>query len=93
METTQDAVAILRLMVAPYGNRIEAKALVHAIEELTRRQTLPAENEKIRASRDKWREVAEQFVDGLTKNDDKILSGAVKAYTKLIKAPANAPAQ
>jgi hypothetical protein len=92
METTQDAVAILRLMVAPYGSRIEAKALVHAIEELTKRQTLPAENEKIRASRDRWREVAEQFVDGLTK-DDKALAGAVKAYTKLIKVPADAAAQ
>ena len=93
METTQDAVAILRLMVAPYGNRIEAKALVHAIEELTRRQTLPAENEKIRASRDRWREVAEQLIDGLRQNDDKVLAGAVKNYSKLIKTPANAPAQ
>jgi hypothetical protein len=37
--------------------------------------------------------VAEQFVDGLTKNDDKALAGAVKAYTKLIKVPADAPAQ
>ncbi len=85
METTQDAIAILRLMIAPYGSRIEAKALVHAIEELSRRQTLPAENDKIRASRDRWREVAEQFVDGLTKDDDKALAAAVKAYTKLIK--------
>jgi hypothetical protein len=93
METTQDCIAILRLMVAPYGSRIEAKALVHAIEELSRRQTLPAENERIRASRDQWREVAEQFVDGLSKDDDKILAGAVKAYTKLIKVPADAPAQ
>ena len=93
MEATQDAVAILRLMVAPYGNRIEAKALVHAIEELTRRQTLPAENEKIRASRDRWREVAEQLIDGLRQNDDKVLAGAVKNYSKLIKALANAPAQ
>jgi hypothetical protein len=87
METTQDCIAILRLMVAPYGSRIEAKALIHAIEELSKRQTLPAENEKIRASRDKWREVTEQFVEGLSANDDKILSGAIKAYTKLIKVP------
>ncbi len=93
METTQDAVAILRLMVAPYGSRIEAKALVHAIEELTKRQTLPAENEKIRASRDRWREVAEQLIDGLRQNDDKVLAGAVKNYSKLIKGSANAPAQ
>ena len=92
METTQDAVAILRLMVAPYGSRIEAKALVHAIEELTKRQTLPAENEKIRASRDRWREVAEQLIDGLRQNDDKVLAGAVKNYSKLIKVP-DAPAQ
>ena len=93
MESTSDAVAILRLMIAPYGSRIEAAALTHAVEELTKRQSLPAENEKIRASRDKWREVAEQFVDGLSKDDDKILAGAVKAYTKLIKTPpSNAPA-
>jgi hypothetical protein len=71
----------------------DAVAILHAIEELTKRQTLPAENEKIRASRDKWREVAEQLIDGLRQNDDKALAGAVKAYTKLIKVPANAPAQ
>ena len=92
MESTADAVAILLLMIAPYGSRIEAQALTHAVEELTRRQSLPAENERIRASRDKWREVTEQFVDGLSKDDDKILAGAVKAYTKLIKTPPDAPA-
>jgi hypothetical protein len=37
--------------------------------------------------------VAEQLIDGLRQNDDKVLAGAVKNYSKLIKTPANAPAQ
>jgi cytochrome c len=88
MDTTADAVSILRLMIAPFGSRIEAKALIHAVEELSKRNTLPAENEKIRASRDRWRECCEQFVDGLTQDDDKKLAHAIKAYRKLIKIPA-----
>jgi len=91
METTQDAVAILRLMVAPYGSRIEAKALVHAIEELTKRQTLPAENEKIRASRDRWREVAEALVGALAHKDDARLSKALRAYKALLTMPPDTP--
>lgn len=88
MDTTADAVSILRLMIAPFGSRIEAKALIHAVEELSKRNTLPAENEKIRASRDRWRECCEQFVDGLSNDDDKKLAHAIKAYRKLIKIPA-----
>jgi len=88
MDTTADAVSILRLMIAPFGSRIEAKALIHAVEELSKRNSLPAENEKIRASRDRWRECCEQFVDGLTQDDDKKLAHAIKAYRKLIKIPA-----
>ena len=87
MDSTADAVSILRLMIAPYGSRIEAKALAHAVEELSKRNTLPAENDKVRASRDRWREVAEQFVDGLAEDDDKKLANAIKAYKKLIKIP------
>jgi len=87
MDTTADAVSILRLMIAPFGSRIEAKALIHAVEELSKRNTLPAENEKIRASRDRWRECCEQFVDGLTQDDDKKLANAIKTYRKLIKIP------
>ena len=87
MDTTADAVSILRLMIAPYGSRIEAKALTHAVEELSKRNSLPAENDKIRASRDRWREVAEQFVEGLSQDDDKKLAQAIKAYRKLIKIP------
>ena len=90
MDTTADAVSILRLMIAPYGSRIEAKALTHAVEELSKRNSLPAENEKIRASRDRWREVAEQFVEGLSQDDDKKLAQAIKAYRKLIKVPSEA---
>jgi hypothetical protein len=75
-------------MIAPYGSRIEAKALTHAVEELSRRNTLPAENDKIRASRDRWREVAEQFVEGLSQDDDKKVAQAIKAYRKLVKIPA-----
>ena len=88
MDTTADAVSILRLMIAPFGSRIEAKALIHAVEELSKRNSLPAENEKIRASRDRWRDCCEQFVDGLTQDDDKKLAHAIKAYRKLIKIPA-----
>ena len=88
MDTTADAVSILRLMIAPYGSRIEAKALTHAVEELSKRNSLPAENDKIRASRDRWREVAEQFVEGLSQDDDKKLAQAIKAYRKLVKIPA-----
>ena len=87
MDSTADAVSILRLMIAPFGSRIEAKALIYAVEELSKRNTLPAENEKVRASRDRWREVAEQFVDGLAEDDDKKLANAIKAYKKLIKIP------
>ena len=88
MDTTADAVSILRLMIAPYGSRIEAKALTHAVEELSKRNSLPAENEKSRASRDRWREVAEQFVEGLSQDDDKKVAQAIKAYRKLVKIPA-----
>ena len=85
MDSTADAVSILRMMIAPFGSRIEAKALIHAVEELSKRNSLPAENDKIRASRDRWREVAEQFVDGLATDNDKTLANAIKAYKKLIK--------
>ena len=87
MDSTADAVSILRLMIAPFGSRIEAKALIHAVEELSKRNTLPAENDKVRASRDRWRECCEQFVDGLAEDDDKKLANAIKAYKKLIKVP------
>ena len=87
MDTTADAVSILRLMIAPFGSRIEAKALIHAVEELSKRNSLPAENEKIRASRDRWRECCEQFVEGLSNDDDKKLANAIKTYRKLIKIP------
>ena len=90
MDSTADAVSILRLMIAPFGSRIEAKALIHAVEELSKRNTLPAENEKVRASRDRWRECCEQFVDGLTQDNDKTLANAIKAYKKLIKVPCEA---
>ena len=87
MDSTADAVSILRMMIAPFGSRIEAKALIHAVEELSRRNTLPAENEKVRASRDRWRECCEQFVDGLSTDNDKTLANAIKTYRKLIKVP------
>ena len=87
METTKDAVAILRLMVAPFGSRIEAKALVHAIEELSRRETLPAENRAIRASRDRWREVAEGIVGALANKDDAKLTKALRAYKAMLVLP------
>ena len=69
---------------------IEAKALIYAVEELSKRNTLPAENEKVRAPRDRWRECCEQFVDGLAEDDDKKLANAIKAYKKLIKVPSEA---
>lgn len=87
IDNANDAIAVLRLMVAPYGARPEARALIYAIEELGRRQHLPAENERIRASRDRWRELTEQLIEGLNEDNDKTLANAIKAYRKLIKVP------
>jgi len=89
MESTKDAVAVLRMMVAPFGARIEAKAIVYAIEELTRRETLPAENRAIRASRDRWRETAEAIVEALANKDDAKLSKALKTYKAMLTLPAD----
>lgn len=87
MENTKDAVAVLRMMVAPFGARIEGKAIVYAIEELCRREVLPAENRAIRASRDRWRELTEALVGALADKDDARLSKALKSYKALLTLP------
>ena len=87
MDNTKDAVAVLRMMVAPFGARIEARAIVYAIEELTRRETLPAENRAIRASRDRWRETAEGIVVALANKDEARLSKALRAYKAMLTLP------
>lgn len=91
MDNTKDAVAVLRMMVAPFGARIEARAIVYAIEELSRRETLPAENRAVRASRDRWREVAEALVGALAHKDDARLSKALKTYKALLTMPPDTP--
>ena len=89
MDNTKDAVAVLRMMVAPFGARIEARAIVYAIEELSRRETLPAEIRAVRASRDRWREVSEALVGALADKDNARLSKALKTYKALLTLPAD----
>lgn len=89
MDNTKDAVAVLRMMVAPLGARIEARAIIYAIEELTRRELLPAEIRAVRASRDRWREVSEALVGALADKDSARLSKALKIYKALLTLPAD----